>query len=105
MSTLEYKEPPCNTEELFNINFYTNLQNFLNSLVDNDKELYSSINNHAEKLNEMDLLKEQQKETAEKLEEVSAKLNSTIFGLRENAEADQELTDKLNFNIEVNNKS
>ena len=103
MSTLTYIEPPCNTEELFAINF-TNLQNFLNSLVNNDKELYSNLSIHENRLNELDLLRAEIKEQNERLHQCEKKLKSTDLILERNNQGDQETIDKLNYHIEVNKK-
>lgn len=105
MSTIIYEDPPCKTEEILNLNInFINLQNYLNSLVKNDKEFYSTIVSLSNKVTEIDTLKSELKD-----------INHRIIRFEEKAKAAEitneniqkkliELENRLEYNIDVKQK-
>jgi len=66
---LVYEEPPCNLEEILQLSFsFINLQKFLNSISNNNKEFYLKISDIYSRLNEMDDIKSEVSNLSNKLD-------------------------------------
>jgi chromosome segregation ATPase len=103
MFKLIYDEPPCKIEDILNINIsYINLQNFLNSLVNNDKEFYSKIDILSNKINELDDLNMDLKLSNNRIKYLEEKANSLESTLENHQKKILELEERLEVNYKVN---
>lgn len=73
--SIVYEEPPCKIEDVLTLNF-SNLQNFLGSLVNNNKEFYDKISYLTNKIQELDSIKEEVTDTKCRLNKCESKFTS-----------------------------
>jgi hypothetical protein len=74
--SITYEDPPCNLDEIMELSFnFKNLQNFLKSIVNNNKEFFLKIADISTKLDEIGIINNTLKETNIRLEQCESKFH------------------------------
>lgn len=81
-STITYEDPPCQLDELMQFTFnYKNMQNYLTSIVNNNREFYLKIVSLTNRLEELDVFRVDLEETNSRIkrcEEKFQQVDNTI---------------------------
>lgn len=73
-----YEEPPCSIDDILQLNFsFGNLQKYLGSLVNNNKEFFLKISDIFLRLEEIDKIKQDLKDVSYRTTSCEERLNET----------------------------
>ena len=103
--SITYEDPPCQVEEIleFTLNF-KNLQNFLGSLVNNNKEFLSKIANLTTRMEEVDKLNSDLMEQNNRLAKCEEKNIAAEVNIDNHQRKIYDLEGKIDNNCLVNLK-